>query len=114
MPVMASGAAAGTITATLDYPYEVSDIQGFNLYHSTPESNATIVADISDPTARKWSGDVPGLVDGDNIFFMTAYDKQQESKHSNSTTLNPPPPAPDKLQLQVNINVNATVTVKTN
>jgi len=103
--LMAIPAWSGQITATWEYPHQVSDLQGIKLYHGTPESNATLVADITDPAARSWSGDVSGLVDGENVFRLTAYDSVQESEPAGAS-YNPPPPGADSFQVTVQVTVN--------
>ena len=97
--LLAAPAWAGQITATWEYPYEVSDLQGFKLYH---EGNQ--VADITDPSARQWQGEVPNLSDGENNFSLTAYDTAQESEPA-TTTHNPAPPGPDGFVINVTVNV---------
>jgi len=46
-----------------------SDLAGYKVYHQK-----VFLANIEDPTATSYSHMVDGLLDGENIFNMTAYD----------------------------------------
>lgn len=57
-----------------------SDLAGYNIYHHQPidsdtkSSQAEFLVNVPDPLAVSFSYLVEGLLEGENIFNMTAYD----------------------------------------
>lgn len=91
---------AQNVTFSWDYPHQVSDLAGFKLYQEGVE-----FADIPDPAAREWTGEID-LKDDVNIFTGTAYDQAGgESVHSEPLEYNPPPPAMGTMNITVNITI---------
>ena len=71
-----------TITVFWEYTETELTVDGFRLYIQEPGGlDFSLVQDIEGRELREWTGDAP-IVEGENVFVLTAYDETNESSHS--------------------------------
>lgn len=111
--IFASTSMVHGANVKLEYGYNQSEeefIDGYKIYELTSPTSKVEVINITDPTARKWEGEIPGEFDKCRTFFMTAYRDGVDSPYSNTSALCPEENLPEMV-LRPGQSVNFTIRV---
>lgn len=89
--IVAHAERPGVMTISWEYPNPDADVAGFRVY----DSAGALVADITDPNARDYTGPVTISTGRDEEYTMTAYDSDgNESDHTDPFLAKTYPAAP--------------------
>lgn len=98
--LLGSSAQARTMTATWGYDAPPSDLSGFTIY-----MEGEPVADIKDPAARTYTGEIPER-DGKTCYTIDAYDAAGgRSPQSPCYYLDPVPGSPGNFRIEMIVDV---------
>lgn len=75
-----------------------SDLAGYKIYHKGTSATPPPAFTITDPNARTFSGQF-SLGDGNECFYITAFDATQESDKLNDTCKDTKPGSPRTFKM---------------